>query len=133
MKGAGFCSLNREVHYIVWSLNRVLGVYCISIIFTEIFITGRHWYVSEYEYEVEPHYNIRSKRIQKHDSTYWLQDRILKINDANPTEDNRAFKCIAFLNDRVGNESRHLCSESSFFLRFQEGESEFFFVSRTSV
>jgi len=26
MKGAGFCSLNREVHYIVWSLNRVLGV-----------------------------------------------------------------------------------------------------------
>ena len=26
MKGAGVCSLNREVHYIVWSLNRVLGV-----------------------------------------------------------------------------------------------------------
>ena len=26
MKGAGVCSLNREVHYIVWSLNRVSGV-----------------------------------------------------------------------------------------------------------
>ena len=26
MKGAGFCSLNREVHYIMWSLNRVSGV-----------------------------------------------------------------------------------------------------------
>ena len=26
MKGAGFCSLNREVHQIVWSLNQVLGV-----------------------------------------------------------------------------------------------------------
>ena len=27
MKGAGFCSLNCEVHYIEWSLNRVLGVH----------------------------------------------------------------------------------------------------------
>ena len=27
MKGAGVCSLNREVHYIMWSLNRVSGVY----------------------------------------------------------------------------------------------------------
>ena len=26
MKGAGFCSLNREVHYIMCSLNRVSGV-----------------------------------------------------------------------------------------------------------
>ena len=25
MKGAGFCPLNNEVHYIVWLINRVLG------------------------------------------------------------------------------------------------------------
>ena len=31
MKGAGVCSLNHEVHYIVWSLNRVLGV-CIEVL-----------------------------------------------------------------------------------------------------
>ena len=31
MKGAGVCSLNREVHYIMWSLNRVSGV-CTNVV-----------------------------------------------------------------------------------------------------
>ena len=33
MKGAGVCSLNREVHYIMWSLNRVSGVLRFQLLF----------------------------------------------------------------------------------------------------
>ena len=69
--------------------------------------------------EEPPRYEILDKYLNVE---YRLRNRILKISNASRTEDNRAFKCIAFLNDRVGNESRQLCSESSFILRFREGE-----------
>ena len=40
MKGAGFCSLNREVHYIVWSLNWVSGVHIIRWVSTNLYAVG---------------------------------------------------------------------------------------------
>ena len=82
--------------------------------------------------EEPPRYEILDKYLNIEHS---LGNRILKISNASRTEDNRAFKCKALFNEsfgygRFGNESRHLCSESSFYLRFQGGESGLFFCGQ---
>ena len=44
-----------------------------------------------------------------------MQQKTLKIEDANRTTDRRAFKCVAYHKDARGN-----CSESAFFVRVRD-------------
>jgi len=62
--------------------------------------------------EAEPHYNTLPGEIE---GTKNFKNKFLKVEDANRTEDRRAFKCIAFLKDDL-----KVCSESVFFVRVRD-------------
>jgi len=62
--------------------------------------------------EAEPHYNTLPGEI---DGTKNFKNKFLKVEDANRTEDRRAFKCVAFLQDDL-----KVCSESVFFVRVRD-------------